>query len=123
MELIHLIIILSIGAGVLAFVWIRAALINARAVCQDCGEKFLAAKDNRATPICPECRLQRKMRSEKTLICPSCGDTMQKKPILDDKVIIDKCPGCKGVFLDKGELKKIRDEESSSGNSSGIFTG
>lgn len=42
--------------------------------------------------------------------CPKCG--MELQPILFKSVTIDKCFGCKGVFLDDGELEKIVGEES-----------
>lgn len=48
-----------------------------------------------------------------TLKCPSCNNS----PILqkathprDKKVIIDYCPYCKGIWLDKGELEAIQKE-------------
>lgn len=43
--------------------------------------------------------------------CPKCG--MELEPILFKEVTIDKCFGCRGVFLDDGELEKIAGGESS----------
>ncbi len=44
-----------------------------------------------------------------------------KKQILDDfEIIIDRCPKCKGVFLNKGELKEIINELESEASSSGV---
>ena len=38
--------------------------------------------------------------------CPKCLKVEMKKEIYEG-VEIDRCPGCKGVFLDKGELTKL----------------
>ena len=40
-------------------------------------------------------------------ICPKCLKKMQSLTYLESKVVIDKCPVCKGVWLDHGELVKI----------------
>ncbi|MBX7058077.1 MAG: zf-TFIIB domain-containing protein [Leptospirales bacterium] len=45
---------------------------------------------------------------QRGLQCPQCAATMQTK--LLDSVAIDECPGCGGVFLDRGELEEIRGE-------------
>jgi len=48
-----------------------------------------------------------------TLMCPSCnnGQVLEKRPHVRDKyVIIDCCPSCNGIWLDKGELEAIRKE-------------
>jgi uncharacterized protein len=37
--------------------------------------------------------------------CPVCGDRM--KEVERQGVSIDLCPGCKGVWLDRGELEKL----------------
>lgn len=37
--------------------------------------------------------------------CPVCNDRMREVTKYD--VQIDICPGCKGVWLDRGELEKI----------------
>lgn len=38
--------------------------------------------------------------------CPACEDVRMKE-MERDGVIIDICPSCKGVWLDRGELEKI----------------
>jgi uncharacterized protein len=49
------------------------------------------------------------------LQCPDCSVRMAKiRHERDAKVVIDICPACKGVWLDKGELEAIREE--------GLFT-
>ena len=37
--------------------------------------------------------------------CPKCGNEMDE--VTKNEITIDKCPSCKGVWLDRGELKKI----------------
>jgi uncharacterized protein len=39
------------------------------------------------------------------MICPHCTTPMQE--ITKTGVLIDLCPTCKGVWLDRGELEKI----------------
>ena len=49
----------------------------------------------------------------KALGCPSCGDMQLMKKAehpRDSKVIIDYCPKCQGIWLDKGELTAIQKE-------------
>jgi uncharacterized protein len=42
--------------------------------------------------------------------CSKCGVTLEKKLYsLGSGVIMDVCPKCKGIWLDSGELEKIRD--------------
>ena len=45
----------------------------------------------------------------KELKCPSCGATLVK--IERDEIIIDKCPECLGIWLDKGELDKLTSKD------------
>jgi hypothetical protein len=40
-------------------------------------------------------------------VCPKCLEKMQSLKYLKSKVVIDKCPDCRGVWLDRGELAKI----------------
>ena len=42
--------------------------------------------------------------------CPKCG--MQLEEIAFGDVSIDKCFGCEGIWLDKGELEIIRKKET-----------
>lgn len=37
--------------------------------------------------------------------CPVCGESLREKT--RSGVTIDICPGCKGVWLDRGELDKL----------------
>ncbi|GGA89595.1 TFIIB-type zinc ribbon-containing protein [Ornithinibacillus halotolerans] len=38
--------------------------------------------------------------------CPVC-DNVRMKEVQKENVLIDICPNCKGVWLDRGELEKI----------------
>jgi hypothetical protein len=35
--------------------------------------------------------------------CPKCGSDL--KEIEMDRILVDKCTGCEGIFFDKGELE------------------
>lgn len=44
-----------------------------------------------------------------TLICPKCGSEMRSYE--RNGVLVDQCTGCKGLFLDRGELERLVDAE------------
>jgi len=54
--------------------------------------------------------------SDITSACPSCTANMKEVVLADDKLKIDFCTRCKGVFLDRGEvdaaLKAIKDAKA-----------
>ncbi|GAB6927393.1 hypothetical protein JCM10914A_13760 [Paenibacillus sp. JCM 10914] len=41
--------------------------------------------------------------------CPVC-DNVRMREVEKDGVLIDVCPSCKGVWLDRGELEKLMTE-------------
>lgn len=43
------------------------------------------------------------------LTCPKCGGAMRS--VERSGVVIDVCSGCRGVFLDRGELERVMDAE------------
>lgn len=45
------------------------------------------------------------------LTCPKCAAEM--RPYERNGVIIDQCTGCRGIFLDRGELESLMDAEAS----------
>jgi len=50
-------------------------------------------------------------RTERQIKCPVCGHLMVKNYTSRNKSVeIDTCYNCGGVFLDNGELQKIREE-------------
>lgn len=41
--------------------------------------------------------------------CPRCGSNLSEQPYpANERLMIDSCTGCSGVYLDKGELEKIQ---------------
>ena len=46
------------------------------------------------------------------MICPKCGQDMREQE--RSGILVDICPGCRGVWLDRGELDKIIAEENRS---------
>lgn len=45
------------------------------------------------------------------LICPKCGSEMRSYE--RNGITVDQCSGCKGIFLDRGELEHLVDAEGS----------
>jgi len=43
------------------------------------------------------------------LICPKCGNPWRS--FERGGIVIDQCTGCRGVFLDRGELERLIDAE------------
>jgi Zn-finger nucleic acid-binding protein len=48
-----------------------------------------------------------------TLTCPSCSEPSLLTAVDRGGVVIDACPRCRGVWLDRGELDKLIALESS----------
>ena len=44
------------------------------------------------------------------LVCPKCGSDMRAYE--RNGVTIDQCTGCRGIFLDRGELERLIDAEN-----------
>jgi uncharacterized protein len=44
-----------------------------------------------------------------TLTCPKCGSEMRSYE--RNGVVVDQCTGCRGIFLDRGELERLVDAE------------
>jgi Zn-finger nucleic acid-binding protein len=49
------------------------------------------------------------MNDAPALICPKCGSDMRRYERND--VVVDQCTGCRGIFLDRGELERLVDAE------------
>ena len=47
--------------------------------------------------------------STQDLICPKCGSEMRSYE--RNGITVDQCTGCKGIFLDRGELERLVDAE------------
>ena len=46
------------------------------------------------------------------LKCPRCGETLKEQTF--QKILIDQCPSCHGIWLDAGELEQIAGKENES---------
>lgn len=92
------------------------------------GKKCSRCKDSRTknkSGICDICELMSESKKEVKILCPVCNVQMTKK-ILEEEIIIDKCPKCTGVFLGKGEIEQLRDiaeNEAASSRTSGLVLG
>ena len=51
------------------------------------------------------------------MTCPKCGGEMRRYE--RNGVDVDQCADCRGIFLDKGELERLTEAESSYYGSSG----
>lgn len=49
------------------------------------------------------------MNETATVICPKCGSEMRGYE--RNGVLVDQCTGCRGIFLDRGELERLVDAE------------
>jgi len=49
--------------------------------------------------------------STQEMICPKCGSEMRGYE--RNGVTVDQCTGCRGIFLDRGELERLIDAEGS----------
>jgi Zn-finger nucleic acid-binding protein len=60
-------------------------------------------------------------RTGEPMRCPTCGSRLVEVERSD--VLIDACPSCRGVWLDRGELDKIlvRERQMSSGDPDADF--
>jgi uncharacterized protein len=55
---------------------------------------------------------QQPAQSTAELKCPRCGQILQEQTF--QKILIDQCPGCHGIWLDAGELQQIAGKEDDS---------
>lgn len=77
--------------------------------CTRCGRRTRNAYQD--APTCEACVTEIETRlaaaSEETRPCPLDKATMVKE-VVGGSIVIDRCPTCKGVWLDRGELDQIR---------------
>ena len=87
--------------------------------CGNCGgiwfdESELQKIENVREAVMWENRKLPKRRDQlKGLVCPKCKDGRLMKKAehpRDEKVILDYCENCRGIWLDKGELEAIQKE-------------
>ncbi len=87
--------------------------------CDDCGgtwfdESELESIEHVSKPTVWEIRrIPRSIDQLAGLYCPTCEDhplMAKAEHDRDQKVILDFCDSCKGIWLDKGELEAIQEE-------------
>ena len=44
--------------------------------------------------------------------CPKCGESLKERSF--QKILIDQCPGCNGIWLDAGEMEEVAEKEGGS---------
>jgi len=80
--------------------------------CIRCGERTKLSYDGR--PTCEACRdvlvLKLSASREAQRTCPVDGTPMSKA--IAHMLVIDRCPTCRGVWLDGDELDQIKDDVS-----------
>ena len=59
-------------------------------------------------------KLRLKSRAQKTshMKCPKCGASLKERSF--QKIQIDQCTGCNGIWLDAGELEQVAEKDNSS---------
>jgi uncharacterized protein len=54
---------------------------------------------------------ERQRRKESSFMrCPKCGEQLEE--ITFQEIQVDRCTGCRGVWLDPGELERVTENES-----------
>jgi hypothetical protein len=76
--------------------------------CSRCGRRTRHTRND--VPTCELCEQEietrLKAQTEDLYPCPLCKAAMAKEVV--QSIVIDRCPDCQGVWLDKGELDLIK---------------
>ena len=76
--------------------------------CTRCGRRTKHSYEN--VPTCEDCeqqlRLRLKAEAEEARKCPIDDAAMAKEIVMG--IVIDRCPTCRGVWLDGGELEYMK---------------
>lgn len=76
--------------------------------CARCGTKTRHEVDGKAT--CEACEKEMQLlveaKAEDLRPCPVDGTTMKKE--IAHMIVVDRCPACQGVWLDGGELERLK---------------
>lgn len=72
-------------------------------------------------PTCEACEERLRSAQEEPRNCPDDGGVMRKELVLG--VVIDRCPTCRGVWLDAGELKRVREGAAKEAWSQALLVG
>ena len=76
--------------------------------CARCGSKTRHEVDGKATCVAcdNEMQLLVEAKGEELHLCPVDGATMSKE--IAHMIVVDRCPTCQGVWLDGGELERLK---------------
>ena len=69
-------------------------------------------------PTCAECKTKILIAREPNRVCPVDGEVLLKEH--NHEIIIDRCPKCKGVWLDLGEIDAIKEAARAEGLALGM---
>ena len=76
--------------------------------CDRCGTRTRHKEDDH--PICEACveemNLMLEAAEESERLCPIDGTKMGKE--IAHMLIVDRCPSCQGIWLDGGELERLK---------------
>ena len=90
--------------------------IFSRTKCERCGRKMRDMPAADAEAVCESCKEELDLlldsQREEGRTCPVDGARMAKEVV--HMIIIDRCPRCRGVWLDSGELEKVYTSASES---------
>ena len=73
--------------------------------------------ENQAT--CAECQAKILIGRESARTCPVDGATLVKEHT--NQIIIDRCPKCKGIWLDAGEIEALNEAARTEGMAVGMI--
>lgn len=59
-----------------------------------------------------EAETREEAKNDSLMKCPRCGESLKARSF--QKIEIDQCSGCGGIWLDAGELEQVAEKESSS---------
>jgi phage FluMu protein Com len=75
-------------------------------------EEYFHRKEQQAMEKLPQ-RLAAQAPAERDASprCPKCGEALEEVSV--QEVLVDRCPNCKGIWLDPGELERLTAKEGS----------
>ena len=56
-----------------------------------------------------ELETKQSLKAASHMRCPKCGETLKERSF--QKILIDQCTGCGGIWLDAGELEEVAGRE------------
>ena len=51
-------------------------------------------------------------KTTSSMKCPKCGQSLKERSF--QKIVIDQCTGCNGIWLDSGELEQVAEKDAGS---------